>query len=315
MNLCLVGYGAIARKHMEAFTRIGGIHPRVLVGRRPEPTAAFADEWRFDSHTLDLEKALADQAVDIVVITSPNAMHFPQACKALEQGKHVLREIPIAMNFAEARHVTELSRQHGGRFMVCHTMRTMPGPSEIRRRVTAGELRLHSIICSFGVLRRSNTTWTGAKRSWTDNILWHHGAHLVDLALWAAGSERGEKVHCRFGPPHPRQGNMDLSMSFALPGGIPVTVTESYNISTFRWRGLFIGEEATLEFREGVLYDGDDNVIIPHHDYTDVTAQNREFIAAVLEGRDPAITGESVLPAMEILQKAQQSADEERVVP
>lgn len=314
MNLCLVGYGAIAQKHMEAFTHIGGIHPRVLVGRRPEPTKAFADTWHFDRYTLDIDEALADDAVDIVVVTSPNAMHFAQACKVLEAGKHLLLEIPMAMNLADARHVTALSRRSGGRFMVCHTLRTMPGPAEVQRRVAADELHLHSIVCSFGVMRRSNTTWTGAERSWTDNILWHHGAHLVDLSLWVGGAAQGENVYCRYGPPHPRQGNMDLSMSFALPGGVPVTITESYNITTFRWRALFIGEEATLEYREGTLFDGDDNIVLPHHDYIDLTMQNREFIAAVQEERDPSITGESILPAMEVLSKAQQSADSGGVV-
>jgi len=309
MNLCLVGYGAIAQKHMEAFARIEGIHPRMLVGRRAEPTKTFAAKWAFDRHTLDLDEALADRDIDMVVITSPNALHASQACKALEAGKHLMLEIPIAMNLSDARRVTALARRHGNRFMVCHTMRTLPALVEVHRRVAAGELHLHHFFGFFGILRRSNTTWTGAKRSWTDNILWHHAAHLVDLSIWTAGGSCGDHVHCRFGRPHPTQGTMDLSMSFVLPDGMMVSIAESYNISTFRWRALFIGEEATLEFREGTLYDGDDNVIVPHHDHVDLLAQDSEFIAAIREDRDPAITGEQVLPAMEVLEKAEKSAE------
>jgi len=309
MNLCLIGYGAIARKHMEALTQVGGVHPRFLVGRRPEPTEAFATEWGFDHHTLDLDEALADAQVDAVVVTSPNEVHVPQAVKTLEAGKHLLLEIPMAMNLADARRVTELSRRVDRRLMVCHTLRTAPGLLEVRRRVATGELHLHQISCSFGILRRTNTTWTGAQRSWTDNILWHHGAHLVDLALWIQGASNARNVHCRFGPPHPTQGIMDLNLLFELSNRTLVSIVESYNISTFRWRAQFIGEEATLEWLEGKLVDGEGNIVVPRVDHVDLHDQDAEFVAAVLENRDPSITGEQILPCMQVLEAAQASAE------
>ena len=309
VNICMVGYGSIAACHMQAFREIPNVNPHVLVGRRQEPTAEFAERWQFEHHTLDLASALAHEAVDAVVITSPNELHVRQSVAALRAGKDVLVEIPIAMNLADAEMVTDLARKLGRRLMVCHTMRFMPALQEVYRRTSQGQLKLHHIVGFFGVMRRSNSSWTGRQRSWVDNILWHHAAHMVDLALWVTGANSSNDVTCRFGPPHPTQAIMDMMLSIVLSNGVLVNLSESYNSSSFRWRLLFIGEQSTLEFDDGTLYDGEGNVVVPRHSIVDLLEQNREFVSAVTEGRDPAITGEDVLPAMRILEKAQASAD------
>jgi len=308
MNICMVGYGAIAEKHMEALSGIDDIRPLVLVGRRPDPSAAFARQWRFEHHTLDLDEALANKQVEAVIITSPNEQHFPQSQKTLRAGKHLLLEIPMAMNAADAQRLTALSRKLDRRLMICHSMRYMPAMREVHDRIAQGRLHLHQIVAFFGVLRRMNTTSTGKARSWTDNILWHHAAHLVDLSLWVCGCRQAPDVHCRFGPPHPTQSVMDLHMTMTLPPRVLVCIAESYNISVYRWRVLFIGEEATLEFDDGTLYDGQGKVVVPHRSIVDLHDQDQEFVNAIQAGRDPGITGEDVLPAMETLQKAQASA-------
>jgi len=312
MKICMVGYGAIAAHHMKAFSQIDSVVPHILVGRRAEPNAAFAHEWEFAKQTLDLDSALADSEVDAVVITSPNALHVPQAKQALEAGKHVLLEIPIALTYEEAKEVADLSREVDRRLMVCHSMRYFPALKEVHRRATEGRFHIHQIIGIFGLLRRTNTTLTGQPRSWTDNLLWHNGAHLVDLALWVTGCSKPTSVTCRFGPQHPTQNIMDMSLLMDLPPGIPVTIAQSYNLSHFRWHVLFIGEEETLEFRQGTLLDGEGKVVMPEHSISDLLEQNREFVAAVAENRDPAITGEDVLPAMRVLQTAQEDADAHR---
>ena len=309
MKLCMVGYGSIAECHMQAFCEMDQVSAHVLVGRRQEPTAAFAKQWGFKHHTLDLDAALADGDVDTVVITSPNQVHAQQAQKVLAAGKHLLLEIPMALDYADAQKITRLSRRVDRRLMICHSMRFMPAMVHVRRQVEAGQLRLHHIVGFFGILRRNNTSWTGKQRSWTDNILWHHCCHLVDLALWMTDAGEAQDVQCRFGPKHPTQGIMDISLSMVLPQQVLVTIAQSYNMSAFRWRVLFIGQESTFEFDRGQLLDGEGNVVMPRHSIVDLRDQNREFVAAVREGRDPAITGEDALGAMRALQAAQTSAE------
>ena len=309
LGLCLVGYGSIAECHMQAFREIQTVRPTVLVGRLAGPTADFADQWGFDRHTLDLDEALTDKSVDVVVITSPNDLHAPQADKALRAGKHVLLEIPIAMSLDDARRLTRLSREVDRHLMVCHTKRFMPALREVQRRVSEDRLHILQMVGFFGILRHTNTSWTGRKRSWTDNILWHHAAHLVDLALWTTGCSEAQDVQCRFGPEHPTQKVMDMSLSMAIPGGIVATINLSYNFRGFLERMLFIGQEETLLYDHGALIDGEGKQIMPAESITGLGSQNREFISAVVEGRDPAVTGEQVLPCMEVLHKAQEAAE------
>jgi len=311
----MVGCGAIADKHMEAFGAMDGVRPVVLVGRRPEPSRAFAEKWGFERFTLDLDDALDDAGVDAVVITSPNELHAPQAKRALQAGKHVLLEIPMALSAADAEQVAGLARQTDRRLMIAHTMRYFPAIQEVRRRTAAGELNIQHIVGFFGLLRRTNVTSAGQPRSWSDNLLWHFGAHMVDLALWTTGHTDARDVACRFGPVHPRQGVMDLSLAMTLPGGELVTLALSFNVRQFRWRAAFIGEQTTLDFDMGALAEAGGGGVVPPHSIVDLREQNAEFVAAVREGRDPAITAEDVLPAMRILQRAQACAETQAAPP
>ena len=305
MNICLVGYGAIAEKHMEAFGEIDDVCPRWLIGRRMEPSAAFAARWGFEHHSLDLGDALGDPELDAVAITSPNALHADQAEAALKAGKHVLVEIPMALTLDEAERVTRLAREVDRRLMVAHTMRYFPAIQEVRRRVAEGELKIQHMVGFFGLFRRTNTTSAGKPRSWTDDLLWHFGAHMVDVALWTTGHEKAETCNWTFGPPHPTQGIMDIGLAMRLPGGELFTLALSYNVRQFRWNLGFIGEESTLDFETGALHDAEGETIVAQQSIVDLREQNREFVESVREGRDPAITGETVLPTMQILQDAQ----------
>ena len=131
---------------------------------------------------------------------------------------------------------------------------------------------------------------------------------MVDAALWVTGHTQARQVHCLFGDPHPTQGILDLSLAVSLPGGELFSLAQSFNVSRFNWRLKFIGDQETIEFREAGLYNADGGVLVETHPITDLYDQNREFIDAVREARDPAITGEDILPAMRILQQAQNLA-------
>ena len=308
MRLCLVGHGAIAEKHMEALSRFADIEPYVLVGRRIDPTTCFAKKWGFSKYYLDYDQALSDNAIDIVVITSPNELHVEHTEKALVAGKHILLEIPIALNAIDAERITKMARESNSCLMIAHTMRFFPALKEVRRRIHSGELKIHQIIGFIGLLRRTNVTSAGKPRSWVDDLLWHFGAHMVDAALWVTGHTRTTNVSCHLGPQNPTQGVMDLSLGMSLPGGELVTINQSFNISKFRWTIVFIGEETTLEFNMNGLYDAKGTIIVPQQSIVDLYEQDLEFINAIREKRDPAITGEDILSSMRILHHAQSIA-------
>src|SRR5438270_447631 len=80
-----------------------------------------------------------------------------------------------------------LPREGGRTLMVCHTHRYRSAIRGAKQRIVSGELTPHRIISRYVFLRRENKDWQGRARSWTDNLLWHHGCHATDLCLWLLG--------------------------------------------------------------------------------------------------------------------------------
>ena len=315
MKLLMVGYGSISRSHTASFAH-EGVELDTVLGRDPAKAAAFAQEFGYARSVATLEEALSREDIDIVAVCSPSAAHAGQAEAALRAGKHVLVEIPLAMSYAESERLAALARETGKVLMVAHTQRYYRSLMEARRRVASGELTLHSIICRYGFLRRKNEDWQGRPRTWTDNLLWHHGCHVVDFALWMLGVDRPGVVEAtgRLALPDQRMGiPMDLSVTLRTPQDQLVSIAMSYNTHLPVHDYLMIGREDTLQYvdrrlvsSQGVLVDpidqrqeGQDGNLL----------QDQEFLAAIREGRPAAISAEAVLPAMRALQDIQDAYD------
>src|SRR5258708_38045548 len=125
MKICMVGHGMMGTWHSQALAKTGcTLH--TLVGVLPEPTAAFAAKHGYAHWSTDYDAALADPDIDAVIIATPSEVHAAQAIAALERGKHVLVEIPRAMNLADAERVVATAKRHGRRLGLCHPRRFGP---------------------------------------------------------------------------------------------------------------------------------------------------------------------------------------------
>ncbi len=306
-SLCLVGNGAIARIHAEIF-RAEGIALRTVVGRDADSTARFAAELQFAQHATDLRLALDDPEISVVVIASPNSLHYEHARLALSAGKDVLVEIPLAMSLAQGVDLVELARVKKRTLMVAHSERFIPSLAALRERVVRGELHLHHLVGREMCLRRQNVGWTGRERSWTDSLLWHFGCHVVDFSLWMLGAERVE-VLSQVARADPRTGvPMDLDLLMITPRNQLASISLSFHSHFDVHEYLLIGEEETFQFDRGRLTSSVGLVDDPSLDGLDYyrlswEAQNREFLAAIREGRPPTMDGAAALPALAVLQQ------------
>ena len=331
LGLAVVGYGMTATSHTRTFGA-DGHHLRWLIGRVPERAAAFANEYGYGKHGTDLEAALNDRSVDAVILCTPSEQHEAQALACLDAGKHVLIEIPVAMSAAGAARVADRTRASGLSAMVAHTHRYHPGIRTAHAEIAAGRLSLSNIVARYMFLRRENVGASGYRRSWTDNLLWHHGCHATDLVMHLLGAdcERGEHIN-KAGRLGLWSAQVEVASIIATPDasvGAPLdfsivlrtaddrlaTIAMSYNAHLSRYDYVLIGREDTMEIRDGNLKErhgvpaevpGADTANSP----SPVVLQNREFHASILEGRPPSISPDSVLPAMEVLQIAQDAAD------
>jgi 2-hydroxy-4-carboxymuconate semialdehyde hemiacetal dehydrogenase len=312
MNICLIGYGSIARLHLEA---LQGTEARLysVVGRLPEPTAEFAREFGCERHTVDLDAALADRSVDAVIVCSPTDLHAEQTELALRAGKHVLCEIPLATSLAETDTLGQLALVADRRLMVCHTQRFWPNRVLAHEIVAAKRLRPYHVVYRHLMLRRDSVNWMGRERSWVDNLLWHHGCHAVDTTLWLMDATEGRvasgNVHWRQAGGNP----MDIGIVVQAPDDRLATIALSYDSHIEVKDCQVIGEEDSLWLDDerlrnsaGWLYEPQ-----PGGQPKDVgrRRQAEEFLNAVRDGREPATGVAAVRPAMAVLQAVQDQID------
>jgi 2-hydroxy-4-carboxymuconate semialdehyde hemiacetal dehydrogenase len=311
MKVCLAGAGAFGIKHLEGMTKIDGVEVVSLVGRRLEPTQEVARKFGIEHVTTDLGESLKRKDVDAVILCTPTQMHAAQAVQCLRAGKHVQVEIPMADSLADAEGLAKAQRDTGLVAMAGHTRRFNPSHQWIHQRIAAGELRVLQMDVQTYFFRRTNMNALGQPRSWTDHLLWHHACHTVDLFQYQTG-QTASQVHAMQGPVHPELGiAMDMSLQLQVPAGALCTLSLSFNndgpLGTFF---RYICDRGTYVARYDDLMDGKDGKI----DVTKVDVsmngielQDREFFAAIREGREPNASVAQVLPAYRTLDRLEKT--------
>ncbi len=307
IKVALAGAGAFGIKHLDGIKLIEGVEVVCLVGREPDKTREVADRYGIAHVTTDLAEALARQDVDAVILCTPTQMHAAQALQCLQAGKHVQVEIPLADSLADAQAVVAMQRQTGLVAMCGHTRRFNPSHQYVHGRIERGEFRIQQMDVQTYFFRRSNMNALGQPRSWTDHLLWHHAAHTVDLFQYQTGSPVVQ-ANAIQGPLHPQLGiAMDMSIQLKAANGAICTLSLSFNndgpLGTFF---RYIGDTATFIARYDDLYNGkEERIDVSKVDVSmnGIELQDREFFAAIREGREPEASVAKLLPCYEVLHR------------
>jgi 2-hydroxy-4-carboxymuconate semialdehyde hemiacetal dehydrogenase len=307
IDVALAGAGAFGIKHLDAMSQIDDVNVVSVVGRTLEPTREVAERYGIDHVTTDLAESLALSEVDAVVLATPTQMHAEQSIACLEAGKHVEVEIPLCDNLADGRRVAEAQQRTGLVAMVGHTRRFNPSHQWIHRRVRSGEFSIQQMDVQTYFFRRTNTNALGQPRSWTDHLLWHHAAHTVDLFAYQTGSPIVD-AHAMQGPIHPDLGiAMDMSIQLRTESEAICTLSLSFNNDgPFGTFFRYIGDTGTYIARYDDLVDGREEPIdVSKVDVSTngIELQDREFFAAIREGRQPNSSVHDVLPCYEVLDR------------
>jgi 2-hydroxy-4-carboxymuconate semialdehyde hemiacetal dehydrogenase len=307
IRVALAGAGAFGIKHLDAIRLIDGVEVVSLVGRELGKTQEVAAKYGIGHVATDLGDSLARPDIDAVILCTPTQMHAAQGIACLRAGKHVQIEIPLADSLADAEEVARLQRESGKVAMVGHTRRFNPSHQWVHRRIGGGELTIQQMVVQTFFFRRTNMNALGQPRSWTDHLLWHHAAHTVDLFAYQAGSEI-VAAHALQGPIHPTLGiAMDMSIQLKAASGAICTLSLSFNndgpLGTFF---RYIGDSGTYIARYDDLYDGkDEKIDVSKVDVSlnGIELQDREFFAAIREGREPNASVSQVLPCYRTLDR------------
>jgi predicted dehydrogenase len=140
IKTAVFGTGFMGRVHTEGIRRLGNVEIAAIAGSNDEKAKKFAAEVGVERSTGDYKTLLKDPEIEAVHVCTPNALHFPMAKAALEAGKHVLCEKPLAMSAAEAEEMVKLARAKNLANCTFHNLRYYPMVQHLRRVREAGEL-------------------------------------------------------------------------------------------------------------------------------------------------------------------------------
>jgi len=310
IKVALAGAGAFGIKHLDGMKNIDGVAVVSLIGRELEKTRAVADKYGIGHVTTDLADSLALPEVDAVILCTPTQLHASQTLACLQAGKHVQVEIPLCDVLADGEQVVAVAQRSGLVAMCGHTRRFNPSHQWLHHRIQAGAFHIQQMDVQTYFFRRSNMNALGQARSWTDHLLWHHAAHTVDLFAWQAGSPIVQ-ANAIQGPIHPVLGiAMDMGIQLKAANGAICTLSLSFNndgpLGTFF---RYIGDSGTYIARYDDLFNGKDEQIDVSQvavSMNGIELQDREFFAAIREGRQPNSSVAQVLPCYQVLHRLEQ---------
>ena len=314
MKICMVGEGAFGHKHLDALKHIQGVEVAAIAGGTAESTKATAEKYGIPYWTLNLDEALAQPDIEAAIITSPTPIHAQQALQVMNAGKHVMIEIPMADTLPDAEAICAKQQETGLVAMAGHTRRFNPSHQWVHNKIVAGELKIQQMDVQTYFFRRQNLNALGQPRSWTDHLLWHHACHTVDLFAYQTG-EKIVQVQALQGPKHPELGiAMDMSIGLKSESGAICTLSLSFNNngplgSFFR----YICDNGTYMARYDDLVDGYEKPIDVSQvavSMNGIELQDREFIAAIREKREPNASVQQALAAMQVLDLLEQKLNQ-----
>ncbi len=310
IKVALAGAGAFGVKHLDGIKNIDGVEVVSLISRDIDKTKETAALYAIGHVTTKLEDSLALKEVDAVILCTPTQMHAEQTMACLRAGKHVQVEIPLADTLAGATGVVELAKNSGLVAMCGHTRRFNPSHQYVHKQIQAGKFNIQQMDVQTYFFRRTNMNALGQARSWTDHLLWHHAAHTVDLFAYQCGSPI-VKANALQGPIHPVLGiAMDMSIQLKAANGAICTLSLSFNnegpLGTFF---RYIGNTATYLARYDDLFTGkEEKIDVSQVDVSmnGIELQDREFFAAIKEGREPNSSVAQVLACYQVLHDLEQ---------
>lgn len=310
MKVALAGAGAFGIKHLDGINSIDGVEVVSIVGRTLEKTQKIAEKYAIKHVTTELAEALA-QDIDAVILCTPTQLHAQQAIACMEAGKHVQIEIPLADSWQDVKAINDIQQKTGLLCMAGHTRRFNPSHQWMHNSIKNGERNIQQLDVQTYFFRRSNMNALGEARSWTDHLLWHHAAHTVDLFHYQTG-KAVTVANAIQGPLHPELGiAMDMSIQLKTTSGEICTLSLSFNNegpfgSFFR----YICDNGTFVARYDDLVNGKEEAIDVSKvavSMNGIELQDREFFAAIQEGREPNSSIAKVLPCYETLHQLEQS--------
>jgi UDP-2-acetamido-3-amino-2,3-dideoxy-glucuronate N-acetyltransferase len=313
-NIAVIGCGYWGKNVVRTFHNLGAL--RCVCDVRPQVLDAAREQYSVQT-TSSIAEVLADPEVEGVAIAAPAVQHYQLVKQALEAGKHVLVEKPLALHLAEGRHLAEIADSRGRVLMVGHILQYHPAILKLKEMISAGELGrikyIYSSRLNLGKLRAE------------ENILWSFAPHDISAVLYLleempirVASQGGTYVDSRVA---------DTTLSTCqFSSGVNVHIFVSW-LHPFKEQKLtIVGGKKMAVFddmepeRKLVLYSHridwvdrmpvahkDDGQLVPIPKDEPLRRECEHFLECMRENRKPRTEAASALQVLEVLDACERS--------
>ncbi|MAT12392.1 MAG: hypothetical protein CMM02_15465 [Rhodopirellula sp.] len=331
LNWSILGLGRFGRIHARILQTIRGVRLHSACNRNEDVLQQHAAELQLRKTSTTTDDILGDSEVDVVSIVTHWQDHYPLAIEALNAGKHVFLEKPIAATTIQAREILKASRQSKGKLMVGHICRFDPRYSLARERILGGEI---GEVTSIHAKRNLPVAPANIRLGKIPPLI-GDGIHDLDLAMWMLGRKpnsvfaRNIKIH-DFTYPDAGWAMFDFSD--------PAKSSETVVVIETHW-GLPETTETVIDARMEIIGTTGKisidcsqtglHIQAKHTRYLDTSywpqvktetfgvlrSELEYFTRCIESGSEPSlITTEEACDALEIILLAQQSADEQQIL-
>jgi predicted dehydrogenase len=300
VNWLIIGTGDIVRKRAAAaIASEAQSQIRAFCSRSQESAQELADQYSAIVYT-DLTAALQDKDIDAVYIATPVFLHVPMAIECLKAGKHVLVEKPLALSYAQAQELIEVSRKTDVKCAVAYYRRYYPKYAAARDMLKNGDFGQVVLI------RMTYFAWTnppaGSPRSWSitpekagGGPLYDMGCHMLDVMIGLFGLP--ESVYARVETlthDYPVEDSSVVIMKYK--DGPQVIASFNWNSKTWSHEFEIVGTEAKVKWHP---YDAKDIVKTTGRDIEQIELPNAEnihapliedFVSSIVDGKEPQTT-------------------------
>lgn len=328
LRIGLVGVGGTAQvNHIPALRRIENVELVWLVDRDREKAERVAQKFGVPKASGRLDDLLDDESVDAVDICTPNFLHAPMAVAALEAGKHVLCERPLARNATEAHQMVKAAKK-ADRVLMCGVQHRFRADAQLLRRFVAkGELG-PVFYSKSGWLRQrtewDSDEWRRQRKESGGGVVLDLGFQMLDLSLWVLGQPKVVSVTASVH--RLRKGEVEDSATAFLrfDNGGTLTLELTWGLlmeKDFAYLNLFGASGAALlnPFRihkgmHGALVNVTPAMDTTRNQYKQsMEAQMAHFAEALRKGAKPE-GGEEILQVMELMDAIYRSAEQGKEV-
>ena len=267
IRTAVIGTGFMGRVHLEALRRVEHVDVVEVAATSLDKAREAGAGYNVLNVTGDWHDVINDPSIDAVHIATPNVSHFPIAKAALEAGKHVLCEKPLAMSVAEAQQLTDLAAAKGLRGGLNHNLRYYPMVQQMRAMREAGDfgdiLVVQGTYSQDWMLYESDWNWrVDPKVSGPSRVMADIGSHFFDMAEHVTGLQ--VSAVCSdlqiFHPTRKQPKSGGESFSGKLTGETVDTkiVTEDFGATLFRMgqaRGVMTASQVSAGRKNGLVLE------------------------------------------------------------